>query len=85
MPTQPIDAAEGRRLWEQLLARATVLHDATAQQFLSWMVESVVMDMINVRMATEPAFAAMMGTRIQRLLAAEAEQAQRASPDQLVA
>lgn len=67
-----VTATEGRRLWEQLLMRVINLQDTNAQQFMSWIIESVIRDQINVKMATDPVFAAEIGGRIQRLFDAEA-------------
>ena len=69
-------ASHGRDLWEQLLARVANPSDRTAEQFLHWIVESVVVDSISGRMAND-GFAQVIGARIEKLFAAEQQRQQR--------
>lgn len=66
-----VTAGAGRDLWQELLQRMTNPADRDAEFFMRWIIESVVIDSINVRMASDDAFAESIGERLQKFLAAE--------------
>ena len=66
-----VTAEAGRALWTELLARVATPNDRHAEQFLHWIIESMVIDLINTRIVSDDVFAQSLGERIQKLFEAE--------------
>ena len=66
-----MSAEAGREVWAQLLRRITDSTDRDAELFMHWIIESVVIDVINNRIMRDEAFAQSLGERIQKLFDAE--------------
>lgn len=79
-----VDAETGRELWTQLLERMADPNDRNIELFMRWITESVVVDMINVRIHDD-AFAMSLGARIQKLLDAEEQRRTGGAPTNLTA
>ena len=66
-----VTAEAGRELWMELLRRVGNPTDRDAEVFMHWIIESVVIDIINNRIMQDDVFAQSIGERVQKLLLAE--------------
>ncbi len=66
-----VTAEAGRELWMELLRRVGNPTDRDAEVFMHWIIESMVIDLINTRIVSDDVFAQSLGERIQKLFEAE--------------